>query len=136
MDTPVVARWFEPVDLAAVHWRSRFDVTKSGGWLARKQSDFGPIPASTSFHTRRAESQLNARRLLPALDHFAGARPPLRAEPALERPEYFTSLRLGMIAGSLLSGPRGYMLVRLAHGRSNTPAAQRVVRTIKRRTTW
>jgi len=39
---------------------------------------------------------------------------------AFEGPEYFTPIRLGVIAGSLLSGICGYLLLRLAPGHSNT----------------
>ncbi|QCP52644.1 Na+/H+ antiporter NhaA [Trinickia violacea] len=41
---------------------------------------------------------------------------------AFEGPEYFTPIRLGVIAGSLLSGIGGYMLLRLAPGHVNTTA--------------
>ena len=37
---------------------------------------------------------------------------------ALDGPEYFTPLRLGVIAGSTLSGVIGYLLLRFASGRS------------------
>jgi Na+:H+ antiporter, NhaA family len=39
---------------------------------------------------------------------------------ALDGPEYFTPLRLGVIAGSTLSGVVGYLLLRFASGHSRT----------------
>ncbi|SIO72545.1 sodium/proton antiporter, NhaA family [Burkholderia sp. GAS332] len=39
---------------------------------------------------------------------------------AFEGPEYFTPLRLGVIAGSTLSGVAGYLLLRFASGHSST----------------
>lgn len=39
---------------------------------------------------------------------------------AFEGPEYFTPIRLGVIAGSLLSGITGYLLLRFAPGHSTT----------------
>jgi NhaA family Na+:H+ antiporter len=39
---------------------------------------------------------------------------------AFEGPEYFTPLRLGVIAGSTLSGVTGYLFLRLASGHSRT----------------
>ena len=39
---------------------------------------------------------------------------------AFEGPEYFTPLRLGVIAGSMVSGVTGYLLLRFASGRSRT----------------
>ena len=41
---------------------------------------------------------------------------------AFEGPEYFTPLRLGVIAGSALSGVTGYLLLRFASGHSKTPS--------------
>lgn len=41
---------------------------------------------------------------------------------AFEGPEYFTPIRLGVIAGSLLSGFTGYLLLRFAPGHSGTPS--------------
>ncbi|WP_206997080.1 Na+/H+ antiporter NhaA [Trinickia mobilis] len=39
---------------------------------------------------------------------------------AFEGPEYFTPIRLGVIAGSLLAGITGYLLLRFASGHSST----------------
>ena len=39
---------------------------------------------------------------------------------AFDSPDYFTPLRLGVIAGSTLSGVTGYLLLRFASGRSRT----------------
>ncbi len=44
---------------------------------------------------------------------------------AFEGPEYFTPVRLGVIAGSLLSGTAGYLLLRFAPGHSTTTSPQR-----------
>jgi NhaA family Na+:H+ antiporter len=46
---------------------------------------------------------------------------------AFEGPEYYTPLRLGVIAGSTLSGLTGYLLLRFAGGHSRTTSSEQAL---------
>ena len=46
---------------------------------------------------------------------------------AFEGPEYYTPLRLGVIAGSTLSGLTGYLLLRFAWGHSRTTSSEQAL---------